>query len=287
MTNRRRIPLEEVLQAALPGRVQATPMRGFWSTIAGQAEWELEPDGGGYWLVLSGALKAAEPLTDRFNLAGHWAWPLKVARREPGAPALWCAEMRLVGAAGEGACLRQLVGLIERWLSGGDVADSPSSPGGNEPSRNALSALANDVLVRALGDSLKRTSQGYRLPVPDGPALAITPHQEGWEFRTTLVRVTDPLPLPVLASLHDFLAVANGRLRGCRAVGERAERETVAELETRIAGDSATTSKIRAAAASLTRTAHLVAPACEVLVGQPPVGAFYRDVFFGKQAACA
>jgi hypothetical protein len=287
MTNRRRIPLEEVLQAALPGRVQATQMRGFWSTIAGQAEWELEPDGGGYWLVLSGALKAAEPLTDLFNLAGHWAWPLKVSRREPRAPALWCAEMRLVGAAGEGACLGQLVGLIEKWLSGGDGANSSSSPVGDEPSRNASSALANDVLVRALGDSLKRTSQGYRLPVPDGPALAITPHQKGWVFRTTLVRAAGPLTAPLLASLSDFLAVANGKVRGCRAVGDRTQPETVAELETRIAGDSLTTGEIRAAAASLTRTARLVAPACEVLVGQPPVGAFYREVFFGEKAVCA
>ncbi|HEV3122706.1 MAG TPA: hypothetical protein VGY53_12415 [Isosphaeraceae bacterium] len=282
MTHRRRIPLEEILSAALPAIAWGTPTHGVWLTSAGQADWELEPEGGGYWLVLSGATKAAQTLADLFQVSRDWAWPLKVACREPGAAVSWCAEIRLLGAQGEVAGLERLVCLLERRLSRGDVPGAAAAV--NEPIDATHVTADEDLLLRALGDSLKRTSQGFRLPVENGPALAITSHEGGWVFRTALVRHSAPVPAPVLASLYDFLAVTNRRVRGCRAIGARAETDTLAELETRVAANGLTESAIQSAAAFFTHVARLVAPACEVLVGQPRIGAFYRDVLALAQA---
>jgi hypothetical protein len=246
--------------------------------------WELEPEGGGYWLVLSGAIKAAQTLADLFQVSRDWPWPLKVASREPGAAASWCAEMRLLGAQGEVSGLERLVGLIESGLAHGDVPGLPAASASDEPIEVTSATSDDDLLFRALGDSLKRTSQGFRLPVENGMALAITSQQGGWAFRTALVRHSAAVPPPALASLYDFLAVTNRRVRGCRAIGTRAESDTLAELETRVAAGGITASTIQSAAASLSHVVRLVAPACEVLVGQPRIGAFYRDVLARAQA---
>jgi hypothetical protein len=282
MNARQRVPLGGVIRAVLPRMTEVAPGagRGAWESAVGQAYWELEPDGDGFWLVLSGWLGQVDPLNGLFQASRRWAWPLKVACKEPGGRPSWCAETRLTGVSGDARLVARLAVGVDRWLMG--VGGPSDGAVAEEPTAGSV-----ELLERALGGALKRSARGYRLPVAGGPALTITAQRGFWVFRSMLVRPGLAVASPSLASLYDFMAVANGRVRGCRAVldGTGDDTDTVAVAETRVPFEPLTVADVKAAAILLARAARLVSPACEVLVGQLPVGELYREVLIGDEAA--
>jgi hypothetical protein len=290
MTLRRPIPLESILEQALTGRsgTASSANHGHWTTVAGPAEWMLDPDQEGFWLVLTGDLRWDESAADPLAAAPPWPWPLKVMRREPGAPMHWCAELRLVGVPEEATRIREFVRSLECWLSDQSSPPPIAARERPEPPAPALTAI-KELLVEALGETLQQTSRGYRLPAEDGPAIVIAPDRDWWVFRTTLVRQPGPLPAVSVASLHDYLAVANGRLRGDRARvdGNVPGNVPSAVLEAGIAAECLAVEAIRSTATGLGRAARLLAPVCQIVTAQPRVGEMYQRFLLGDRAATA
>jgi len=242
----------------------------------GEAAWALLPDGAACWLALSGALAEADALIDLFSEARRWPWPIKPACRAPGAPPCWRAEVRLTGAPDDGRRVAALVVEADRWLAGvGGAASTGEGP---------PSAASEEAVVRGLGPDLKRTRRGFRRPAgEERPALTVVPAMGEWVLRCPLVRVPGPpQSLTALASLHDFMAVANDRSVGCRMVADddRSGGLDVA-AETRLPFGPLVEAEVRAAADRLSATARRVGPGCEVLIGQPRVASIYRERLLG------
>jgi hypothetical protein len=279
----REFRLDQVLANSLPGWALVAEGRGHWHTAAGQAEWELEPADSGFWLVLWASLESWRLSPSPLAQAGEWPWPLKLFRREPGSEFLWSAEIRLDGKPGEAQRIQALVDTIDAWLSEWDGQRTPSTGGPHDEANSYPPPEGEDMIVRALGSSLKRTARGFRLPSQDGSAVAINASRDGWILRTTLVRGAEMLSPGGSACLDDFMAVANGRLRGCRGFHEKRGSRASVALESRVSCDSLTVNTIRGAVDSLLESACRVAAACQVLVEQPAVGELYRELLIGKR----
>ena len=274
ISDRRRIRLDQVLRGCLPGWVPVAEGHGHWSTPAGPASWELEPADSGFWLVLGARLDPSHAARSSLADAGAWPWPLKLVRSEPGTGLRWSAEIHLSGQPVELARVQALTQRLESWLSDG-VDGRPTLRDGAGPDPRSQE---EDRIVRALGRSLKRTTHGYRLPSQDGPALVLNTSGEDWAFRTTLVRSTEPLTPGDWLCLDDFLAVANGRLRGCRGFSEVQGSGTAIVLESRIPRDYLTVQHLRATADSILAAARRLASPCQILVQQPKIGDLYREL---------
>jgi len=278
-----RLHLDRVLRNALPSWAAVDPGHGHWQTAAGRFGWELEPADSGFWLVLWAALDSRRAWLGAPDQASEWPWPLKPIRRQPGAELIWCAEIRLEGEPGEAQRIEALVHTIDSWLSGRNNLRPTSR--GRLNKRADSRPLADDehLIVRALGNSLKRTSDGFRLPSQDGPALLISPELESWSLRTTMARAADAMPRRTRACLDDFLAVANRRLRGCRGFLETEGATEAVVLETRVSPNLLTVDGIRTAVDALLSSARKLVPACQVLVEQPRVGELYRELLIGDR----
>jgi hypothetical protein len=281
MSDRRRIRLDEVLRESLPGWVPVAEGHGHWRTAAGPASWELEPADSGFWLVLGARLDTSHPARSPLADASAWPWPLKPIRREPGAELLWSAELHLSGQAVEMERVQALSLRLENWLSDADRRSTSHDPSPEAADADQL-AQGKDVIVRALGGSLKRTAHGFRLSSQDGPALVLNASGEEWVLRATLVRNLEPLSPGASRCLDDFLAVANGRLRGCRGFHEVQGGGTTAVLESRISRESLNVRILRATVDCLLGSARRLAPACQILLQQPKVGELYRELLIGE-----
>jgi hypothetical protein len=300
MNVRRRIPLDGILATVLPdcSGTSSTGGHGLWTTGSGQAEWVLEPDQEGFWLLLLGDLGAGGSLAETLVSGAPWPWPLKHVRHQPGAPLRWCAELRLVGAPEEAAALRELVRRLGRWLSADSAAlpiETHQAGQSHELSRfderlpleMAGAQAAAEVLTRVLGNGLKPSPRGYRFAPEEGPVVWITPDHGWWTFRTTLSRPPAALAPAALGCLHDFLAVANRRLHGYRARLDAgaAGSGPGAVLEACIALECLTVESIRTTTTGLTRSAQLLAPSCQVVIEQPRLGELYGRFLLGGDAA--
>ncbi len=283
MSGSRRMRLDHVLGNALPGWVAADEGHGYWHTAAGRFGWELDPADTAFWLLLWNALDLRRAAPGLLGQAGEWPWPLKPARRHPGAELLWFAEIRLDGKPGEAQRIQALVRVIDSWLSRRDDS-RPTSPGQFHSRADSCPPSDDEHLIfQALGNSLKRTSDGFRLPSQDGTALLIKPEVESWSLRTTMARGADAMPWHSSACLDDLLAVANSRLRGCRGFLETQGATEAVVLETRLTRDSLTGDSIRATADALSGAARRLAAACQVLVQQPRVGELYEKLLIGER----
>jgi hypothetical protein len=290
---RPRVLLNELLVTTLPGFVRLNESHGRWQSAGGPAGWKLEPAEGGFWLVLEGADVEAVP-RDPLAAARCWPWPLKAVRRGPGAPWAWSAELRLSGFSEDRSRLLQLRDQLDRWLAGGHRSEDHRLGRGEKARSNELDGEEKsrskeegaDLLAEVLGDALRPSQGGYRLTVAEGPTLVFRPDREGggWQVNCTLARANTPLPPPSWVSLRDYLGVANGRIRGCRALVDTGP-EILVRLERLIPRAEVSTGAILETVALLTDAGRLLGLACQVLCDVPDTGVAYEAYLLGGQSS--
>ena len=97
-----------------------------------------------------------------------------------------------------------------------------------------------------------------------------------------LARSPGPLPAPTLESVWDYLAAANARFRGCRAILDR-DQENTAFIEGRLSASAMSAETARDVVAALAQSGRLMAAACRVLYEVPAIGeAYVRCLMAGE-----
>jgi hypothetical protein len=271
---RERMSVAEVLGARIPRLEWLDPGHGHWHSRVGPARLALEPDEKSFWLLLEGTCTAiSDP--DPLGASCRWPWPFKAIRRGSGGPWAWCAELWLDGRPEDAPRLEHLLDRLDRWLLSVHRGEDRRSRYSDKA--ESLTADAR-ILVEAFGDDLRPSGAGYRLPMPDGPTLEFRVddenHGAGWRVLGVLARFPEPLPPASLASVRDYLGIANTRFRGCRAFLDP-DLEHAAILEGRLPSSAKTPETIREAVVALAEAGRLLAPACQVLYEVPKIGEAY------------
>lgn len=258
------------LRQHLPGFTQEAAARGCWRIGRSRAWWRLEPEGAAFWLVVGGPL--GEGVMARMGPGNAWPWPLKTARSQPGAAWCWQAELLLHGGGDDPPRLERLTALLAQGR--GHASAGPRSAEHHPPPDWP------QLLAEVFGSAGESASSGtYRWPMPSGPALEFRAAAEAIWGRCVLVRASEALPPAAQAALEDLLAVANGRLYGCRAFLDGAPEGPLGEafLETCLAWTEFSARTVRARGARLRQAAASLARACQALAEIEPLAAAYRD----------
>jgi hypothetical protein len=134
------------------------------------------------------------------------------------------------------------------------------------------------MLFEAFGDDLRQTKNGFRLSLPDRPVLEIrstcADEVVGWQVLGVLARSSGPLSGPTLESVRDYLAAANDRFRGCRAILDR-DQENTAFIEGRLPASAKSAETAREVVAAVAQAGRLLAAACRALYEVPTIGEAY------------
>jgi hypothetical protein len=280
VVDRRRIRLDELLRATLPGFTAKAGCQGTWRCSSRSAIWNLHPLGPGFWLLLEGhdfpARPALSPL--RSGLSG-WPWPMKAVRHVPGGTVSWRAELYLQGTPKDRCRLERMVEQVQR-LAGQGAGQQTEREGADSGPAEDWQQRVEEVL----GRKLEPTANTHcRVPNPEGPAVELLATDSALQARCRLLQCEDELPGVTLAVLEDLLTVANGKLLGCRALFEDTEVGTEAWLECRIGWDDLSAEPVRGAVAALLADAMSLARAGRALAEMPEIGKAYRQYLLRPQ----
>ena len=279
---RQRLKIVELVRAAVPDLEWRSEGVGQWPGAHGGHAVRLDPERDGFWLVFTGCWNTAveRSLEQALCQTQHWPWLVKVVRAKPGDRAGWSGEFYVTGSPEEQARLEQFVQHLRDWLQAdGDKREKASS-------RSDQAAVPDQewgkLLQEALGKELTRGTSAYRLPVPGAATVELTQGEEELLLRCVLVRLAEPLLAVAATSLCDFLAVANSRLRGCRAfLAAGAHGPEAAVLETRVARSALSVEAVRSAVGVLTDASRRMVAPCQVLCEVPSFGDSYVAFLLG------
>jgi hypothetical protein len=277
--------VDQIVSLKLPGFGRLGAGHGEWRSPVGTARWSLEPDDDGFWLVLDGAFRAdarllrASRSIDLIAASRRWPWPFKAVGRRSGDGRAWCAELWLDGRSQDDVRVQHLVDRLHDWLS--DESRGGRRPPVHSDESGSIEPGA-DLLFEAFGDELRQSREGFRLSLPDGPALEIRSTCEGdgalWQVLGVLARSRAPLPSPAIESVRDYLRAANARFRGCRAFLDP-DQENAACIEGRLPETATSAETVREAVAAVAAASRLIAAACRVLYEVPKIGEAYVRYF--------
>ena len=274
--------LTELLQGVLRDFEVISEGHGTWVSPLGASSWALEPAGKYFYVTLEGS-RGARPWRQLLGSALDWPWPVKPIRHQPGAPLHWQTEWLFDGGLDAKQEFGRVVEQLTTWLQDDRVLAE------SQPDEDLAPVLTPEELERLLAETFTemppQTASGYRLPGPAGSSIQLKVRHDRLELSTALVRSEDrcrPLHRKTILSLA---AVANGRLRGCRALATAAKGPLKVLCQSCVSQRELTADGLRRASQRLAKAAQMLSPACRALLESQTAAGWYERVLLKGDVA--